>query len=127
MENLPQTLIALWQGKQPLWVAFWVWGHGVYGLLLGAFIAMYKLSFDAFKNVEFGNSFSSKMLQILGSVVNAVDWSFVIMATIFFSVSIWRSAPNTDWVWAGWLARGYIIWFWMFILLGSYLLIKGRI
>lgn len=124
MDNLPQTLLSLWQGQQPLWVAFWVWGHGVYGLILAAFIAMYKYSFSMVGATATETALG-KVVLVLSRGVNIVDWSFVAIVTVFFSVAIWRCAPNAEWTWAGWLARGYILWFWAFVILGGYLLGRG--
>lgn len=124
METLPQTLVSLWQGKQPLWIAFWVYGHGVYGLLLGAFIVMYKYSFSMVSGTP-TDSTLGKIVVFLSRGVNIVDWSFIAIATVFFSVAIWRSAPNATLPAVGFLARAYIAWFWLFVFLGAILLIKG--
>lgn len=123
MENLPQTLISLWQGKQPLWVAFWVYGHGVYGLLLGAFIVMYKYSFAAVSGTP-TDSLLGKTVLLLSRGVNIVDWSFIAIATVFFSVAIWRCAPNATLPLVGFLARAYIVWFWLFVFLGAALILQ---
>ena len=125
MDPIAKALISLWQGQQPLWVAFWVYGHFVYGLMLGAFIAMYKLSFDALRpiaeNPELKGTWAAKLAGILGTVVNVVDWSAVALATIFVAVIIWRSAPNTELALWGYLARAYVVLFFVFVLCGVYL------
>ena len=119
-DPLQTAIVNAWNGNIPLWVAFWVYGHMVYGLFLGAFIAMYKLSFDALKGVN--TAAAPKPLRVLtgvlGAIVNVVDWLSVTLATVFVAVVIWRAAPNTDFALWGLLARGYVVLFFMFIAAG---------
>ena len=128
LDPFARTILSLYRGKQPLWVAFWVYGHAIYGVILAAFIAMYKLSFEALGNLQDSSPFQegvlAQALKICASIVNIVDWTSVVVITCFFWISIWRCAPNANW--PGWtlIARGYLLVFSTFIILGVILYIK---
>lgn len=130
MEPLQNLVGVLWRGELPLWVAFWVYGQGVYAVILAAYIAMYKLSFDALGGVrermaEMGGGLP-KAVGILGTMVNVADAIGLALITLVWAVMIWRAAPNTDWV--GWtlLARGFVLAAGVLLVLGAVVLWKVR-
>lgn len=130
MDPLQAAIGTLWRGELPLWVAFWVYAQGVYAVILASYIAMYKLSFDALAGVRerfaLLDGWVAKVLGIFGSVVNAVDLAGIVVITGFFTIAVWRCAPNTDWMLWTWLARGYMVMFWVFVAVGVYALWQLR-
>ncbi len=130
MDPLTTVLFQLWNGQLPLWVAFWVWGQGVYALLLGAYIAIYAGSFWLLASIRekfrADESFLASIIKYAAIAVNSIDTLGIIVITIFFTLAIWNCAPNTSWTGWTWLARGYVLVFWMFVLGGAYWLWLNR-
>ncbi|MCP5404780.1 MAG: hypothetical protein H6922_00945 [Pseudomonadaceae bacterium] len=130
MESLTQTVINLWNGNVPLWSAFWVWGQGVYALVLAAYLGMYKLSFEMLApfRARFAEDTGlvAQALRLLGIVVNMADLLGLVVITGFFTVVIWRAAPNADWIGWTYAARAYMVVFWMFVGLGALWLWQNR-
>lgn len=126
MEPLQGLIGILWRGELPLWVAFWVYGQGVYALLLAAYLAMYKLSFDMLAGVRAKMATMDGWLPTavkgLATVVNVADFLGIFLITVVWTVMIWRAAPNTEWVGWTYLARGFVVAAWAFVVLGAALL-----
>lgn len=130
MDNLPQTLMNLWNGNTPLWVAFWVYGQGVYALILAAYLGMYKFAFDMLGDIPArlakDTSPLATALKVAGTVVNVADALALLVITVFFTVAIWRCAPNTEYALATYAARGVMMAFWAFVVLGGVWLYQQR-
>jgi hypothetical protein len=130
MEPLQNLVGVLWRGELPLWVAFWVYGQGVYAVILAAYIAMYKLSFDLLAGVREKMAGMDPWLvvpvKVLATVVNIADaLGFALITTVWF-VMVWRSAVNTDWVGWTFLARGFVVMVAVLLGLGAVVLWKAR-
>lgn len=130
MEPLTQMIQLLWRGEVPLWSAFWLWGQGVYALVLAAYVAMYKLSFEMLAPFRVKLAEDAGWLAVavrwLGMVVNVADILGILVITGFFTVVMWRAAPNTEWVGWTYAVRGYLLIFWLFVGLGAVWLWQNR-
>ncbi len=128
MDALATTILNLWQGKLPLWVAFWVYAHVVYGVLFAAFhIAGEATKSQLAKltaNAE--NGLLVQFVQYGGQFLMLLDKMALALITVVALVGIWRCAPNTTWL--GWtlLAKAYVIFFVLFMLACVLLALKNR-
>jgi hypothetical protein len=71
----------LWNGKSPLWVAYWIWG------------------------VLVGNILAFLLIATLGVFGFLIFMPYAIWST----VSIWRCAFNTNWIGWGYIARTLVV------------------
>ncbi|PIZ31952.1 MAG: hypothetical protein COY40_00575 [Alphaproteobacteria bacterium CG_4_10_14_0_8_um_filter_53_9] len=128
MEGIVGFVTALWTGKAPLWVAFWVYGQGIYALIMAAYFTMYKFGFEILAPVQAklaGADVLGKVVQGGAAVVNVVDAVAFGLFTLLWFVAIWRCAPNTDYVMATYAARGFVVLVGAVLLCGAWIWVKG--
>lgn len=99
-------------------------------MILAAYLAMYKLSFDMLGGVRAKMDGMEPWLvvpfKILATLVNIADALGLALITAVWFVMVWRSAVNTDWV--GWtiLARGFVVAVAIVLVLGTVILWKAK-
>ncbi|HEX2858636.1 MAG TPA: hypothetical protein VHP58_00300 [Alphaproteobacteria bacterium] len=125
-EPLQNIVLTLWRGDLPLWVAFWVYGQGVYAIILASYLAMYKISYDMLAGVrdhmaQMGG-WVPKAIGVLGTFVNVADALGLALITLVWFVMVWRAAPNTDYVIFTYLARAFVVATAALLVLGAYVL-----
>ncbi len=108
MRRLLDWCAALWKGRAPLWVAFWIVGILIGNLLGFTLEALWPADFDPSQSVG-----RAAVTAVIG-IPTALAWF------IFSTVSIWRCAPNaSSKIWAvlarvalslGLVSAVYIIW-----------------
>lgn len=118
MDPIAQTVLNLWQGKLPLWVAFWVYAHVVYGVLFAAFHIAGEATKSQLEKLT-ATAGEGPFVQFVtygGQFLMLLDKIALTLITVVALVGIWRCAPNTDWF--GWtiLSRAYVIFFILFII-----------
>ena len=128
MDGIAAAIGQLWQGKAPLWVAFWVYGQGVYALVLAAYFTMYKFGFEFFAPLReklASAGVLGQVVQGLAGLVNVVDGLGLLFFSVLWFVAIWRCAPNTDWVVWTWAARGFVVAVGVLLVAGGWIWLRG--
>lgn len=129
MEAVQAFILQLWRGEAPLWVAFWVYGQGIYAVLMATYFAMYKFGMEILAPLREKLAESTSPLvpvvQGLATMVNVVDAVAFGLFTMLWFVAVWRCAPNTDWVVWEYAARTFVLGVGLLLVLGAWIWWRG--
>ena len=114
---LKNILIDFWLGKVKLWKSFWLVGEIIYPITL--FIIIFYLEMKFFNNSEvllIKQNDNINLPVIDFTNLHLINKFFYLMATIFTTVGIWRSAEKSS---------GSFIWITLTLIYLSYFRIYG--
>ena len=128
MDQLPNTIRSHWNGEQPLWKSFWVYGLlavNLFSLTVmpsvidvtkeydDQVILMQEISYQVKVEDIISVFFKlSGLLIIIGFMLNYLVWNFV---------SVWRCARNTSRPFWRWSARAWYVIVYGLLITGTYL------